>query len=130
MHWLQSSVSRLRKRWYILILLVADVLIFFTVDPRQAPSVVLMLGLLFLIVSLYVVVRVSLHLLGAGFPSLRKRERKLRILLSVVVGFLIGLQSLGQLTAKDLIAVVPLLMVGYFYLAYPSGQKIPQDRGR
>lgn len=126
---LQSYIRHLKRRWYILALLIADILVFFTVDPRQAPSVVLMIGLLLLVATIYIVICAGLYLIGFGIPSLRKREKKLRILLSVVVAFLVGLQSLGQLTAKDFIAVIPLLLVGYFYLTYPNDQKVPEDRG-
>lgn len=129
MNRLQSYIRHLKRRWYILVLLIADILVFFTVDPRQAPSVVLMIGLLLLIATIYIVICACLYLIGFGIPSLRKREKKLRILLSVVVAFLVGLQSLGQLTAKDFIAVIPLLLVGYFYLTYPNDQKVPEDRG-
>jgi uncharacterized membrane protein len=78
-----------------------------------------MTGLVLIIATLYVLISWSVNLLTNIIPALEKRQRRVKVLLVMVAAFLIGLRSLGQLTAKDFIAVAPLIVVGYFYLTYP-----------
>lgn len=111
-------------------ILGADLLVFFGVNAQSAPSLVLMLGLVLAVSTIYVLMGLLLSILEATFPSLHVKSRKIKILLTLVLAFLVGLQSVGQLTAKDVIAIVPFVLVGYFYLMYPDSQASSSDHKR
>jgi len=51
-----------------------------------------------------------------GFPVGKKR--RLATYLTVLVGALIALQSIGELTSKDVLVLVPIALIGYLYTGY------------
>ncbi|HVS58286.1 MAG TPA: hypothetical protein VHD60_00920 [Candidatus Saccharimonadales bacterium] len=124
---MQQVKSFFKRHRAILALLAADTIIFFGINPRSASSLVLMLGLLLAVGTIYALMGMFLGVLESLVPVLHVKSRKIKVLLTLVIAFLVGLQSVGQLTAKDVIAIIPFLVVGYFYLMYPDKQSPTED---
>ena len=96
-------------------IVVALAVLFTATNPEQLPAAVFM-GVF---VALYVVCFLLLSVFGfllrnAGLMSWKRaRIQRLAALVAVLPVFLLGLQSIGQLTFRDL-----LLAVGFFVLLY------------
>ncbi len=113
---------RIRKFMQLSALFVLDVLFFGLIDPAKAYAVVVIVGFGLLVATVYVIVDFLLLLiekLAVITPMARKR------LLSgatMLFALLVAMQSIGQLTVKDMFAIVPLVVVVAFYLSYQSRQ--------
>lgn len=110
----------LKKRliWMIAGIFTLDALFFGFIDPRKASSPLLIVGFIMLSLTIYMCWRGFLRLFyraGLPFRSIATKTTSLMTLLTVVV---IGLQSMGELTFRDLAAIIPLSLVAYFYLTY------------
>lgn len=95
------------------IAVVALLLLLLLTDPRQLPSVALMAPFVFLfgIVSLT----------AASLLRDRMRGRSRRLRMAAAIGafpvLLLVLQSLGQLTIRDSLAIIALFIIAYFYIS-------------
>jgi hypothetical protein len=86
-------------------------LLLFTTDPQRLPSVLLIIPFVLLFVSIASVVPAVLGLYGlAG-----RRPAKIGTIIAMVSVLLLVLQSLGQLTVRDMMAMTVLFGVAYFY---------------
>lgn len=101
--------------WRISGLLAADLLLFGTTDPGTVPSYLLIVGFILMSATLYYLLDGLLALARLyGFP-IRRRRRVLRALALSLSGVL-ALQSIGQLSVKDVLILAPLTALAYFYL--------------
>jgi len=110
-------ISRLRS---VIVLSVADVVYFTVANPAKGGSTVIVIACVLLMASLYVYSRLVLAggawLLHVQF----KRGRFVAWCFSGLGMFLLLMQSLGQLTLRDVLVVIPLAAVLYFYMSYAS----------
>ena len=98
-------------------LLAADGLLFGSTNAANVPPFVVIIGFLLLIVTFYSLVYGFLSLVGVyGIPLHHKRQ--LAVYLSAVVGGLVALQSIGELSLRDVLVLLPLAIIGYVYSAY------------
>jgi hypothetical protein len=110
--------SRSRKRWPIAALAIADLAVFGVTSPHSAPSIVLFIGFLLLAVSFYVLLLGALKLVAwYGVSPGRHRKRFIRLMTGVFSG-LVALQSIGELSTRDVLVVLPLALLAYLYLSY------------
>ena len=98
-------------------LLLADVLLFSTTDVSKVPSFVVIIGFGLLSLTLYWAVRGLLRL-GRLYGLTIRRQQSLAIYLTIITAGLIALQSIGELNHRDLMVLLPLSIIGYFYSAY------------
>lgn len=99
----------------------ADALFFGLTDPARAPSVLFIVAFLLMVVSLYYLVRGFMALM-AWYGVRATRSKRVALTVAAVVGGLMALQSINQLTTRDMVVVVPLVMVAYFYFSYNGRQ--------
>jgi TRAP-type uncharacterized transport system fused permease subunit len=104
----------------IIVLLIADYEFFSLTNPNNVPSFVLVLGFLLLLMTLYLVVRVVVTLL-------RRTRRRLTGFTTGLLGVLLALQSIGQLTTRDAVVIVPIAIVLYVYFTYARTKMRPQQ---
>ena len=98
-------------------LLLVDGLLFASTDAANVPSFVVIIGFLLLVLTFYSLVYGFLSLGGVyGVPLRHKRQ--LAAYLSAVVGGLVALQSIGELSSRDVLVLLPLAIIGYVYSAY------------
>jgi len=119
------SLTKLIRRlhfWRVSGLLAADILLFCTTDPRNTLSFMLIVGFLLLSATIYYLLDGLLSMLRLYGLALRNRKRVLRTATMVVCGVL-ALQSMGQLSLRDLLILAPLTFLAYFYLAYSKDSR-------
>ena len=98
-------------------LLVVDAVIFGGSDPQKVPSIMLIIAFLLLIATFYYLVRSFIK--AAGWYGLKTRHPgRLAAVITVVAGFIMALQSIGELTGRDILVLLPFVVIGYLYAAY------------
>lgn len=103
--------------WQALVVLLLDALFFGFSDPNKVNSVFLIVGFVLLGVSLYVFLQIILgFLIKLGFKV--KNRRKMSGFIVILTCLLLALQSIGQLTGRDVLIIVPLTALLYIYAAY------------
>lgn len=103
-------------RPYVLVVL-ADVLFFAFFSPVGSTWVILP-ALVLVIITIWLGVRLLMHGISQLLPLKSSTQKRLTRLLVIAIGLVVALQSIGQLTAKDVLTIVPLVAVLYFYMAY------------
>ena len=107
-----------RKRsWQLAGLLVVDSLVFNLTNTGSAPAYILIVGFVLLMVSFYYLMQ---GLLAAGrlYGLAFQRKRHLAGYLTLLTGFLLALQSMGELNSRDVLVLLPLSTIGYGYSLY------------
>lgn len=99
-------------------LLVVDGLFFSLVNPKKAASFIVVLGFLLLLVTVYGLLHICIGQIGQRLGTSQGSIKKLVLLLTIFFGVLIGMQSIGQLSLRDFLAITPLVIILYFYLSY------------
>ncbi|HEY5667677.1 MAG TPA: hypothetical protein VIR03_00770 [Candidatus Saccharimonadales bacterium] len=87
--------------------------LFSTTDPNKVPSFVLPVPFVLLFISLLVAAMWLLQKHGMGMS----RSVRVGTLCASIPIVILVLQSIGQLTVKDVLTIVVLFAVSYFYIA-------------
>ena len=99
-------------------LFVVDALFFSLVNPVQAHAVVTIVGFVLLVLTLYVLIDFLLAVSERIIPFSAHAKRRMALATTLVAALLIAMQSIGQLTVKDILAVIPLIVVLSIYFSY------------
>jgi hypothetical protein len=51
-----------------------------------------------------------------GLPL--KRKKRLSAYIIITFGLIFALQSMGELSAKDILVIIPIAVIGYIYTSY------------
>jgi len=113
----QKDESNTKKGTLRIIGAIAASLIFFNlVSPNAVPLVMLVVGFVMLGLLFYGVMKLVLMVTGIQ-TKVRPMQRRAIVLLGVFLPLLlIMLQSLGQLTIRDVLTLGGLFAVGVFYI--------------
>lgn len=106
------------------LLILADCLFFGFVNPSVASSGVVIVGCLLLGASLYALSRLLMQFAGVLLPIGVQPQRRLALCVALSVTIMLLLQSVGQLSWRDLFAIVPISIIGYAYWGYAASQKV------
>jgi hypothetical protein len=108
----------LRKRRHRGVALISvDALFFGLTDPTRAPSIFFIVAFLLMLISLYSLFRGACWVVS--MYGLRvNHERRAAMISGGIIAGLMALQSIGQLTFRDLFVIVPLISIAYFYISY------------
>ncbi|HVX47789.1 MAG TPA: hypothetical protein VHA05_00310 [Candidatus Saccharimonadales bacterium] len=113
-----ASHSHKRRKWPAAALVTADLVVFGGTDPSKVPSIGLFLGFLLLIANFYALLVVALKLVAwYGVSPGKHKQRFVRVTAGVFAG-LVALQSIGELSARDVLVALPLAFLAYMYLSY------------
>jgi len=117
MHLKASKLFIRHQFWSTAALFGLDGLFFGLTSPTKVAAPTLFIGFLLVVASLYRVMQGVSKVLGwYGLRFGRHRQRFLRLTTGVIAG-VIALQSIGELTARDLMVMLPLALVLYLYLS-------------
>ncbi len=118
-----SANTPVRKILLIIMLILADALFFLLNDPYKLPATLMLLGFVLCGLSVYLLCKIGARVIKAiGFI---KEERHLVIVAtSALVTMVLILQALGQLSFRDIVALLALTAVAYFYFTRVSPQKL------
>jgi hypothetical protein len=101
----------------IAIVLIADFGFFNFTNANKATTAQLFLGIALVLLTGYFVVYGLLHAVNMyGFKI--KGVKRTSIYTSSLIALLIALQSMGQLSIRDVIILIPLSYIVYIYLGY------------
>ncbi len=95
-----------------------DVLFFSFVDPSSGNSLLIILGGGFMALGVYVWSALIVRVVSLYWPLTLNTQRSLAILGSALVVFLILLQSIGQLSWRDILAALPFAIILYIYMSF------------
>jgi len=112
-----------RKLLRLAVLFVADALFFSLVNPQKVYAVVIIVGFVLLGLTIYALLDFLLALAERIVPFSLHTKKRIALAATLVISLLIAMQSIGQLTVKDILAVIPLVIVLSFYFSYLSSDK-------
>ncbi len=103
-------------------LVVADLLFYGNTNEHSVPSYLVIIGFLLLALNIYFVSFVVLSLLRLyGLPI--KHKKRLAKYITGAASIIIALQSVGQLSVKDVLVLLPLTILGYVYVNYTKNRQ-------
>lgn len=109
----------------IIISLVGVDLVFFSIfSPSSNNSLVILVACVLLGLSVYVASLLFIRLATIFVAMADSTQWRLALSISLVLLFLALMQSIGQLGAKDLLAVLPFSVILYLYLGRLSRSKV------
>ncbi len=113
-----QAISKLfHKRSRLAGLLLADIIIFGFTSASSVPSFMLMIGFVLLIATFYSLVHgilTAARLYGVSV----KQKRRLAGSITGLVGFIVAMQSVGELNSRDVVVLLLLVVIGYTYSFY------------
>jgi hypothetical protein len=116
-----SAIYKIIRKLAKLALLVGiDVLFFSAYNPENSSPLVVVVGFLLFIATVYVLLKLLTEVISSQFGLKLPNERKAIATITTVIGLLIAMQSIGQLTVKDVLAIVPLLLLDVFQAERPQ----------
>ncbi len=111
-----------RYFWQLLSLLVIDALLFSLTNTQSVASFMLIIGFVLLAATLHHLIYGLLMILEACGLTI-KRKQQLASSITGVMSLLLALQSIGELSPRDVLVLLPLVVLGYFYGLYNAGSK-------
>lgn len=116
--WMFNKLPHSNKSRLTLVLLTLDGVFFTLTNPNNVDSAILFTGFILLSLTLYLLIsRVCTWSRLYGFQFDRHTHRIALFGTGIIVG-LMALQSLGELTTRDMIVALPLGAITYAYLSY------------
>jgi hypothetical protein len=102
--------------WLAAGFVVAAGLFFGLSDPSKVPSFVLIIGFGLLVAILYQGIYGLLTVSSwYGFLPNRRSRQRLATVTATALGSLVALQSIGELSHRDVLVLMPLMIGVYFY---------------
>lgn len=107
-------------------LILLDLIVLTMVDPRTANAVWLIIAYILVGLTVLSLVHSIPAVLKIAYGDrLQSPAKRAAWYSGAVIVIIIGLQSMGQLTVKDIATLLPFAAIAYFYVGY-SRQKSPQ----
>ncbi len=103
--------------WKFAGLAAVDAVMFGFTNAANVPSFVLMAGFLLLSVTFYYLIR-GLLAASALYGLTVRRKRRLAAVMTGSLSAMVALQSIGELNARDVLVLIPLMLIGYVYMSY------------
>jgi len=103
-------------------LVVLDFVFFTSTDATKVAPIILILGFVLLLLTIYEGFFLLFTIARLyGLPI--KNKNRLSMYSSGVMGLIIALQSIGELTPKDVLVIMPIAIIGYIYNVYASSSR-------
>ena len=101
-----------------LLLLLANVVYFSLINPQGGKSLVLFGGFLLLAIDIFLFCRLCLKLSNRVFGKQPGPTNRVAGVATLVVIVLLALQTIGQLSIRDTVAVICVGLIFLFYSSY------------
>lgn len=111
--------------WQLPVLFILDFAYFGTTNVSKISAFLMIIGFVFLMANVYFLIYKAIGLVRLyGLPVVRRT--RLSMYLTGAIGLLVALQSIGELSLKDILVMLPLALIAYLYQSYmrTSQQKI------
>lgn len=103
-------------------LLILDGLLFLTTNARSVASIFLVVGFVLLLMTGYYLFR-GLFSIARLYGLKIHNQRQLAISLTGACGALIALQSVGALSTRDALVILPIGLITYVYSSYGANKR-------
>ena len=111
-----NSIFKLSKSRIIVCATIITIGFFSLTNPKTMPSFILLISFAILAGFFYVLSLWGLDLSGLGVKLPPSYHRSIILTLTILPTLLLILQSIGQLTTRDIITMGGLCVVGVFYI--------------
>lgn len=108
--------------WLVAGLIVLNLVLFANTNARTVPAFMLIVGFLTLATLFWAAWYGFFSLLGMYGIHLQ-RKRRLALYAAGICGGLLALQSMGQLSGRDIMVMTPLLLIAYMYSMYAKSDR-------
>ncbi len=116
------KVIHYRHFWQAIGVLITDTIFFTRTDASKIAPFLLIVGILLLAVTCYELMYGLLSFARLyGLPI--RYKKRLAAYLSGVLVLVVALQSIGGLTPRDILVLLPLATLGYIYGVYTSARR-------
>lgn len=105
-----------------LALVAVDAAFFGLTNAARVPSGLLIVGFLLVALSIYVLFRAALGVLSIYGAPLKDHGKRPALYISLWAGLLVALQSLGELSPRDVVVLALLMAIAYLYTTYGRTQ--------
>jgi hypothetical protein len=113
------------KKWIGIAVFALDVGFFGFTDPHAVHSQLLIVGFLLLSMSLFFGSYAVMELAASVGFHVGRHHRKAGASVAGVVALLVALQSIGQLSFRDVAVVIPFAVLAYAYVSYGKSLQQP-----
>jgi hypothetical protein len=108
--------------WQSLCLLLIDIVFFTRTDASKVAPLVLIVGFILSVLTCYELLYGVLSVARLYGLPVRYKQR-LAVYLTGVVGLILALQSIGELTPRDVLVLLPLATLAYIYGVYATSRR-------
>jgi len=105
-----------------LLLIVVDGLFFGLISPSSSTFVIIPAFLL-VILSVYALCTLVVAYIGKMFAVKPTNQKRIVGMITASSALVVALQSIGQLTVRDVVTIVPLILVLYLYSSYTKSRR-------
>jgi hypothetical protein len=102
--------------------LVIDIALFGSTDATKVPSFVVIVGFLAVVLTLGLAWYGFFNVLSLYGLRIRRKVR-FAAYMSALSGALIALQSIGELSKRDIVVLLPMVVLGYLYSIYARSDR-------
>jgi len=112
------NVIKVIKRFQSYFLVIGLDLLFFAFFSPATSTWVIIPAFILIIATIWLLARLVMRTIGPLVHLKGSIQKRLTRLVVIAIGLVVALQSIGQLTTKDILTIVPLVALLYFYLSY------------
>jgi hypothetical protein len=109
------------NRRYVALAMV-DIAFFGLISPNSSAFVIIPAFIL-VVLSIFVILTLIVAYVGKMFVVKPKNQKRIVFMSTATLGIIIALQSIGQLTVRDVATIVPLILVLYLYMSYTKSHR-------
>ncbi|HET8992013.1 MAG TPA: hypothetical protein VFN31_03210 [Candidatus Saccharimonadales bacterium] len=121
------SLTKHKLAQSVLALFLIDFLFFGSINSTKVAPFMLIVGLIVLVMNIYFLVYGVISLIRL-YGIAVKRKGRISLYSSIFLGILIALQSIGELSGRDLIVIVMLAVASYAYITYAGTAKQKEQK--
>ncbi len=101
----------------LLLLITVDFIFFGSTSATKVTSYLVIVGFVLWALSVYAIIYYALVVIKMyGLPI--KNKRRLTSYLTILFSGFFALQSIGELSTKDILVIMPIAIIGYAYINY------------
>jgi len=113
-----NNVYHAKRVGVVAVFAIVNMLFFGLFNPQASSPLIVILGCCLLVITIYLVSVAFTELLSWGISLTKMTRRRVALFVTMLSTFLILMQSIGQLTLRDALAVLPLVLIAYLYITY------------
>ena len=110
------------RYWQVFTVLIGDIILYTRSNAATVAPIVLIGGFILLVLTTYVLVYGLCSIARLYGLPIRHKQR-VATFLSIITGLIVALQSIGELSSRDIFVLIPLVVIGYAYATYATSRK-------